>query len=642
MGGALCFICSAPRTFRYALVALAATMILGLGTGIQDASAQRPPQPPQPERMPGQASQAATASDSLQQAQRFIRQGTYSRGTALLEQLVRDYPDRLTFRYELIDAYEETKAYDQALDLLADALQDPSVSDLVTKGRLQHLAGRHEAARQTWDEAIALRPERASTYRSLYHTLTSLRQFSTAIDVVEQGREALGDPETFQTEMAYLYSLDGQYAEAMREYVAILETDERRLRFVQSRLQPFLDQSGELGNAARVLEEAVDAHPDHAAYLNLLAWLYAEQSNYDAALSAYTRLDTLRNDQGQTVLNLARQAAEADDTEAARNALSTVRSQFPNTRAAQLADKIAGDIAYRRWKQAQPFTAEATTAADQAWTTYRGAIEGASTSADGPPEAYATLWMRLAELALEVRGDPDAAREAHAALAQFNGYEAQRTLLAGRIALYTNRLDAARAHLDSLAQSSAQAPPHRTARHLLALLDVQIGQPARAQERLDALLSDFSHDAANDAVALQAALRHFRSADSTTTALQQYAQGLVRERQHRWAEADSAYATLIQEAPRNPLAERARYQRAQLAAHLQGPAAAATALQSFATQFPRHPWSDRALFRAAELLDHAEEQPGEARAVYMRLLEEHPNSVFASDARRRVRALPAS
>jgi hypothetical protein len=28
--------------------------------------------------------------------------------------------------------------------------------------------------------------------------------------------------------------------------------------------------------------------------------------------------------------------------------------------------------------------------------------------------------------------------------------------------------------------------------------------------------------------------------------------------------------------------------------------------------------------------------------VYMRLLEEHPNSVFASDARRRVRALPAS
>ena len=637
---------TALRTVRCVLLAAAVCATLAFGPAVSDANAQRPPLPPEPERPPEQARQA-TAADSLQQAQQYVKQGAYDRGIALLEQLASDYPKRLTFQSELIDAYEETKAYDEALDLLTDTMDESSVSDLVSKGRLQHLAGREEAARQTWDDAIALYPGRASTYRSLYHTLTTLRQFSTAIDVIEQGREALSDPEAFQTEMAYLYSLDGQYDAAMREYIAILETDERRLRFVQSRLQPFLDQSGDLGTAARVLEDAVEAHPDHTAYLDLLAWLYAEQNDYDAALDAHMRLDTLRNDQGQTVLDLARQAAEADDIEAARNALSAVRTQFPDTRAAQLADKIAGDIAYRRWQQAPPFTPEATAAADRAWTTYRGAVEGAAAAPADPPEAYATLWTRLAELALHVRNDPEAAREAHAALAQFDGTAAQRTLLAGRIALHTDQLNVARTHLDSLAQSAtgsgAQAlPQHRAAQHLLALLDVHSGQPGRAQERLSTLLSDFAHGAANDAVSLYAALSHFQDADSTITSLQQYTHGLIRERQHRWADADSAYAALIQEAPRNPLAERARYQRAGLAAHLKSPAAASSALQSFAAQFPRHPWADRALFRAAELLDHAEEQPGEARTVYMRLLEEHPRSVFAADARRRVRALPAS
>lgn len=627
---------------RLLIASIAVVMVLAT-VAVSDAAAQRPPLPPEPERPA--ASRAATAADSLQQAQRLVRQGTYARGIALLEQLVRDYPGRLAFRYELIDAYEETKAYDEALALLNRTLSDPSVSDLATKGRLQHLAGRPDAARATWDEAIARYPQRASTYRSLYHTLTALRLFPTAIDVVQQGRDALDDPDAFQNELAYLYSLDGQYAASMREYVAMLDPNGRRLSFVQSRLQPFLDQSGELGDAVHVLEDAVAAHPDHTAYLNLLAWLHAEQNDYDAALSAYTRLDTLRNDQGRTVLGLARQAADAGDEDAARRALAAVRAQFPRTEAAQLADKIAGDMAYRRWKQAPAFSPAADTAAHEAWTAYRNAIASAQVRTDSTgslPAAYASVWMRQAELALEVRNDLGTARRAHAALAQFRGYTTERMLLAGRIALRANDLPAARAHLDSLAQSDAQSAPHRAAQHLLALLDLHDGATERAQERLNALLGDFSHDTANDAVALQAAVRHFQGRDSTSTGLQSYAQGLVRERQHRWARADSAYADVIAQMPGQPLATRARYQRARLAARLQDPGAASTALQAFAAQFPQHPWADRALFEAAALLDHAQRNPSEARAVYMRLLETHPRSVFASSARLRVRALAAS
>ena len=624
---------------------IAYVMALGFGSIVLCSTtvvAQNPSLPEPPGRPNAEQTAPTTAADSFRLAQQQMSRGNYEPAIALLEQLTSDHPNRTTFHYELIDAYEETKAYDEALAVLDRISNDNSVSDMVEKGRLQHLAGREDQARQTWEEAIALYPERASTYRSIYHTLSNLRQFNLAIQIVEEGRETLNDPSAFRTELARLYSLDGQHDAALREYVALLEEDGRRVRFVKSRLQPFLDQSGDLGGAAQVLEDAVAEHPENEVYLDLLAWLYAEQDDYDAALDAYTRLDSLRGDEGETVLNLARQAADANDFDAARRALRTTRTQFADTRAAQLAVKIAGDMAYRQWTQAEPFTDEAAEAADSAWKTYQSAIDSASTNSSDAPEAYATVWMRLAELALEVRNDPDAARTAHAALGQFQGYEAERTLLAARIALRTNNLNAARAHLDSLAESNTNEPPHRSARHLLALLDVHDGQPEQAQERLSTLLSTLSHDTANDAVALQAALRHFDGPDSTTAALQHYAQGLIRERQHRWAEADSAYATIATDMPQHSLAERARYRRARVTAHLNGPAASAEALRTFATQFPRHPWADRALFHAARLLDYAENQPGEARSVYMRLLDEHPNSVFASEVRARVRSLPTS
>lgn len=634
-----------PLAARSQRLRIACVVALGLGSMVLGAAtvvAQNPSLPESPERPNAGQNAPMAAADSFQLAQQQMNRGNYESAIALLEQLANDHPNRTTFQYELINAYEETKAYDEALAVLDRISNDNSVSDVVDRGRLQHLAGREEQARQTWEAAIALYPERASTYRSIYHTLSNLRQFNLAIQIVEEGRETLNDPAAFRTELARLYSLDGQHDAALREYVALLEDDGRRVRFVKSRLQPFLDQSGDLGGAAQVLEDAVAEHPENEAYLDLLAWLYAEQDDYDAALDAYTRLDSLRGDEGETVLNLARQAADANDFDAARRALRTTRTQFADTRAAQLAVKIEGDMAYRQWTQAEPFTDEAAQAADSAWKTYQSAIDSASTNSSDMPDAYATVWMRLAELALEVRNDPSAARTAHAALRQFQSHEAERTLLAARIALRTNDLSAARAHLDSLAGSNTTRPPHQSAQHLLALLDVHDGHPEQAQERLSPLLSSLSHDAANDAVALQTALRHFGGPDSTTAALQHYAQGLIRERQHRWAAADSVYGTIATDMPQHPLAERARYRQARVAAHLDSPAASAEALRTFATQFPHHPWADRALFHAARLLDYAENQPGEARSVYMRLLDEHPNSVFASEVRVRVRSLPNS
>ena len=616
------------------------TVLLGLFVGValsltaSSGHAQNRPTPPAP---PAPTAEA----DSFQQAQQLLQRGNHERAIALLSGLVDDYPNRLTYQYELIDAYEETKAYDQAIALLEQRAGDtPSVSDLADLGRLQYLAGREDAARDTWNAALEQYPDRASTYRSVYHTLSTLRRFDQAVSVMERGRDALGDPEAFRTELAHMYSLAGQHADAMREYVALLSTDERRLRFVRNRLQPFIDQSGDIGDALAVLEEAVADHPDNEAYLDLLAWLYAEQEDYDQALSTYTRLDKLQNTAGDRLLDFADQAANANAFAVAENAWQTIQTTFPETDAARLAQKRAGDLAYRRWTQAPPFTDKATRFASEAWEIYHAAVE--DTTPREASEDYGEMWMRIAELALDTKQDLDAARRAHAALSEIESYRQERALLSGRIALRAQDLSTAREAFASLSTGEPTTAVERTAQHRLALLDAYDGNMENAKSRIEVLLGDLSAAVANDAIALHAALRHFAGPDSTHAALQYYASGMLYELQHRWSAADAAYEALITEIPRHPLTERARYHRAALAVHLEGVGASAQALQTFATQFHRHPWADRALFEAASLLEHAANEPTEARRLYMRLIEQHPRSVFASDARARIRQLPAS
>ena len=602
--------------------------------------AQEPPLPPEPEAEPA-------ASDSLEQARQYLRTNDPESAVDLLEALVNAHPDRSTYQYELVDAYEELKEYEAALDLMRDLTRDdPSASDLADKGRLYALAGNDDAAQATWDAAIDLAPESSHTYRSVYHTLSEMRRFSDAVEIMEQGREAMNDPDAFRTELAYLYSLSGQEAQAMREYVALLDEQDQRLNFVKSRMQPFLRQAGDVGDAIEVLEDAVEERPEHGVYLELLAWLYAEQEDYSQALSAYEKLDDHRDDDGTTLLDFARQAANADAFDTARDAFSYIRTHYPDTEAALHARILEANLAYRRWTQAEPFTDAKTQYANEAWERYQDIADDLTNDASLSDDE-AQFWKRMGTLALDHAQSLSEARRAAETLKRTNAYRGQGHLLNGRIALRGQDVDAARDHFES-AQNDATS----TAHYYLGLLAAYDNELEAARTHLETLLEDLSRDAANESIALHAALRHFASpkptdpeasnSESTDTALHHYIAALLYKEQHRWSAADDAYAAIGESAPGHPLTERAQYHRARLQLHLNEATDASEALVTFADSHPQHAWADRALFEAASLLHHAAEAPSEARTLYMRLLDQHPRSVFAADARERVRDLPSS
>ena len=576
----------------------------------------------------------------FQRADSYLRAGQYEEAIGLLEGLYEQSPGNASFYRKLKDAYESVKRYDDAVRLVEDRLdENPTPQLLAEKARLLHQKGEEQAAERTWTEAIQLAPERAATYRVVYQSLVDVRRFRGAIEVLRTARSRLGSEGLFRTELAYLYGLDGQHREAMREYVTLLEASPDRLGLVRSRLQTFVEQGEGIEASTEVLRGAVEEHPLNAAYRELLAWLYMSTDDYEAAYDVYRALDRLQQTSGGRLYTFAQKAADADRFEVATTAFETVLSRYPNAEVAPKARRALGDT-YRRWAErdgsASALATDSSARYDSARAAYRSFLE-AHPSHTAVPDVLADLGT----LQLDVYRDLDAAQatlervvSSHPSTSAAN--RARYDL--GRLALMRGDLERARLLFSRLADRVRSGDLADRARFELALLPFYEGRFDAARSQAQAVTADPSADVTNDAIELSVLIQENRGPDALDVPLRRYASAKLRIRQHRYDDALSGLDSLLQTRGRHALADQARFQRARVHLARGDTAAARESFRELSRRHPRSPYADRSLFRRARLHE-AQGQPERAIALYDRLLTQYPKSLLATDARSRLRSL---
>ncbi|WP_233992477.1 tetratricopeptide repeat protein [Salinibacter altiplanensis] len=589
---------------------------------------------------PAHAQQSdSTQLKKFQRANGFLRTDQPERALPLLERLYDNAPENTAFYRKLKEAYESIKRYDDALRLVDQRIgSTPTVPLLTEKARLLSQKDKVEAANDTWDRAVALAPEEAQTYRTVYNTLAELRHFRKAIAVLREGRTALGRPDAFRTELAHLYGLNGQFEAATQEYVAFLGEAPNRLGYVQSRLQTFVEQGQGLEASSRVLQRTVQENPLNEVYRKLLAWLHTERNDYAAAFDEYRALDRLGDRQGQILLQFARRAADAQRYDAATRACEAIQERHPESGVAPEAQKLLGDL-YRQWARRG---ADSTTAAQDsaryakartAYDTFLQENQGHS----GYPEAL----LRLGTLQIDAYRALEDAQPPLERLVSNHGETTaadEGRYQLGRIAVLRDSLDRARLLFSRLAASAQSSDLADQAQYELARLHLYRAEFDAAMARATSISEDPSADVANDAIELKALLQEARGPDSSDTALRTFVRARLSQRQHAHGPALAALDTLLQRHSRHPLADDARFRRGDIHRARGDTAAALTAFRALAERHPRSPYADRSLFRAAALLE-ASGRSAAATEAYRRLLTEYPTSLLAGDARGRLRAL---
>ena len=576
-------------------------------------------------------------------ADAYMKSGQFERAIKLLEDLRADAPGNPTYIEKLKEAYENVKRYDDAIALVDDRMgTTPTPSRMSEKARLQYLKGDEEAAYATWDRAIGLAPQQSTTYRVVYHALSDIRRFDRAIDILKRGRTALDRPTAFRTELAYLYSLNGEHQKAMQEYVALLDARPERLSFVRSRLRPFVEQSDGLSPSIDALEEAVRASPLNRSYRELLGWLHVENDNYTAAFDVYRAIDRLEEEEGRVLFSFAQKAADGDAYGVASKAYELILERHPDTPVAPQAQKGLGDM-YRR--QAESTSSPALTASGKvdSTSTYAAAARAYRTflrEYPGHPETPGVL-LQLGHLQLDVLGRLD---EAEATLQQIQNQfpdadaanEARYDL--GRIALLRGTLSDARLAFARLVDRLQTGDLAEQARYELALLHFYRGEFDAALTRAEATNENTSADVANDAIELKVLINQNKGPDSLNTPLRIYADARLHERQRQYDDALRRLDTLLTQYGRHPLSDNARFRRANMLQVRGDTTAALEAFGEIPLMHPRSPFADRSLFQMGTLHEATGELE-KATDAYNRLLEEYPNSLLTGDVRSRLRAL---
>ncbi|WP_179862284.1 tetratricopeptide repeat protein [Longibacter salinarum] len=617
------------RTVRFSTVTaglLIALVIAGLGPNAVNAQ-----------------SSDAENMQRFQLADQFMRAGQYDRAIPILEDLYASASDNAAFYMKLKEAYENVKQYDDAIRLVTKRLENYNTPMLMSeKARLQYLAGREDEAYDTWDTAVSLAPERSSTYRIVYQALTDIRRFDRAIDILSQGRDALNEPNAFSIQIAYLHSLVGNHAEAMQEYIAILEQDAARLDFVRSRLEPFVEQGEGLDASIEALQQAVQDAPLNRAYRELLAWLHIENGDFRAAFDVYRAIDRLEKENGATLFPFAQKAADAGAVAVATDAYEEILERHPDAAVAPAAQLGLGDM-YR--KQARDADERAVNASGERVEAplYKAAREAYEMFLETYPghSDVPSVMLRLARLEQDVfRNDDAAETRLNEVIDRVPGSETAQEARydLGRLELQRDNLNDARLTFSRIVEQVRTGDLANRARFELAQIDFYRGNFDAAETQLDATNENTSADVANDAIKLGVLIRSNRGPDSTHTPLKLFAEAELLARQRSVPAATARLDSLLETYGRHSLADDARMKRAQLLRDQGHTADAAAAFAELPLIHPRSPYADEALFAAGA----AYEELGDVKAAvkaYNRLLENHGGSILAADARSRLRVL---
>ena len=618
-------------------------MLLSLGALL--ALAAPPSGLAQTARPAPDAGSDSTQVQRFRLADAYFRAGQFDRAITLLEDLYAAEPQTYAFYEKLKQAYENVKRYDDAIRLVEARMAGTSNPVLLAeKASLLYLKGDEEAASRTWDEALATGPESAGVYRAVYQSMVQQRLFGEAADVLQRGREALDDERLFGRDLAYLYSLTGEHERAMEEYLALLDEDERQLSFVQNRLARFTEGGGDvLEESVRATERAVRRRPLNRAYRELLAWLHLEGEDYRAAYDVYRAVDRLEKEEGRVLFGFAQLAADADAYAVALDAYDEILRRYPDSPAAPEALYGLAKM-HERWGEGAGETALSPAGDrvpaphyEQALATYRQFLQTYPTH-PYYPDVLRSIGRLQLDVFLQLGQAESTLREVVSRYARSPAAERAAYDL-GRIALLRGDLDAARLAFSRLEEELRLGELAEQARYELALLHFYRGEFEAALSLARALNENTSTDIANDAIELKVLIAENRGPDSLSAPLGRYARARLLLRQQRPQAALDTLDVLLDQSGAHALADDVRFLRADALRRSRQTEAALAAFQEFPLIHPQSYLADQTLFLAAEIQEEELNDADAAITTYTQLLTDYPGSLFAQEARARIRRL---
>lgn len=566
-------------------------------------------------------------------ADQFYRTGEYDKALVIYEKLYQTKNGDNLYYSNYLNTLQKLKKYDEAEKLINKKIkEDPKYK--IDLGQLYLEKGDITASDKIFDSIVQNMPANQYMISEIASSFYTGGNYDYAIKAFLNGRKILKSDDIFIYELINLYRYKKIKDGLTTEILKLIDIQPEFMAMAKSNLSRTFESNEDYNELKSQLLKKIQKDPQNANLIDLLAWQYLQQKQFDLALLQIIALDRRMNDNGGKVFTLASLFLDNKAYDTANKAYEYLISKGTNS-----PYYISARVALLRSKNQQILDGQYTQQ------------EIASLVQDyekllvefGKNNQTVFAIRQLANLKAFYLNQLDQAQKLLEEVINFNGVRPQTTAevkldLADIYVLNNDRWEAALLY-GQVEKSFTNEPLGQEAKFKNAKLSFYNGDFSWAKAQLDVLKASTSQLIANDALDLSLLIQDNLAFDSTGNALKLYAKADLLQFKNQFVPALTTLDSVNALFPKNDLADDILMMKSKIYLKQNNLDKAVATLQEIISNFGFSIWADDALFTLATLEEDKLNDKATAQKLYEQLIEKFPGSLYVIEARKRFRNL---
>lgn len=565
----------------------------------------------------------------------YYQQGKYQEASVLLEKLFNKTKSLVYFdRY--YDALIKLKKFDEAEKLIRKMIkQNPqSLGYSIALARLYQEKGQTDAANKMYIETISKLPADEFKIREIANHFYGFQAYDLAASTFLQGRKILNNDKVFTYELLSIYRFKKDKNMLVQEYINALPDMPELLSQAESVLSTVFEDNSDYQILQTALLKKIQKEPQTEIYTRLLIWQYLQQQEYEMALRQLIAQDKRIKDDGSILFNTANTFLANKAYPIAIKAFEYIVSKGKENPYFLAAKVEMIDAKYQLAVSGQfdqKMIAELATAYETILQEY----------GKTPHTVFAL--RKLANLQAYYLNAPEKAEQALENALLIPGLPAseiaQMKLDLGDIYILTKQPWEAFLIYEQVAKQFEGQDSGNEAHYRSARLSFYQGNFAYAKSQADVLKASTSQLIANDALNLSLLISDNLQSTLDSNALKMYADAEMLQFRNLPAQALKKLDSIAIAFPNNSLLDDILMARAKIYIKANDISNAVNALKELTEKQSSSIWADDALFTLAGIYETQLKDNAQAMALYQKLINDYPGSMFTTEARKRFRKL---
>lgn len=578
---------------------------------------------------------AMAQSGESELAGKYYEEGEYENALQLYQKLQRKEPANRVYNLRIAGCHQQLEQYEDAIDFLDKVIRRNPDDHLYAfvQADLYKLTGDFKKSESLESETIEKKIKAESDFLEIGSWLYQSGKYELALRTYQQARKTLKDKRLFSNEIAELHYLNGEFGPATEEYLQQYETSPILLTNVNSQILRMVEGRSEEA-IEQTLLSAVNRKSGDPGFRSILYEFYVLTENFYEAYVQCKSMDKVFGEKGRRVFQFALTMRNNKNYKLSNKALDYIieeHEKSPFFLKAYQEKTVNGELeAFTSIPVDTTVIREAVSAYDQLLTRF-----------GRKAQFFDAMYRKSNLLAFYLFDLETALSELENALDRpLQPSElAKARLLMGDILLMQKQYPKATLIYDEVAEAFHEGQIGAMAKFKQGRLSYFKGDFEYSQARLKTIKDNTSNDISNDAIKMYLLIQDNIGLDTTTFALQRFAQAQLMVFQRDYDPAMVLLDSIQYAFPNHTLTDEIHWEKANIHLNRNQMDEAMVLLDKIITNFAEDIYGDDALYTKARLYDYTIGDKEQAMNLYIQFLTNHSGSLYIVEVRKRIREL---